>query len=185
MSSISATVLKSLIDITQEVASLDDQYEEIIDKCETDYRRELETLLRQRQDALDANEEFWSSVLASESAPTTELMNEAADPRIVRSVRSLQIVTNFRDDGTYTQRVTLKIRPNLFIGDQELFKEFHADGKPCAKSGVQWKPGMQKARQDSFFRFFEEDNEEADTEAFKALENVFHNPFGYLEAANN
>lgn len=172
-------VLKALVDCRVANEALEDEYEKKKNDIAIPFRTELEALLVERQPLVDKLN--WSAVFDSPDAPTKSLLNGHSDSKLIRAIESFKVVTEVRE-GELFRKVVIQLRQNMFMETLELYREVNAAGKTVAISGAKWKPGTEKSRSDSLFRFFEEKSKEDELllDAMPAFEMVFQSPWVFL-----
>lgn len=177
--SVTDDLLKALVDCREANDALDAEYEKKKEALTIPFREELEKLLVERQPLVDKLN--WAQILDSADAPTKQFLNGTTDTKLLRAIESFRVVTSVRD-GILYRRVVLKLRTNMFMETTELFREVDPDGKTVAVSGAAWKPGTEKSRSDSIFRFFEEKAKDEGLllDALPAFEMVFQSPYLFM-----
>ena len=175
--SITDDVLKALIDTTEEIDKLDDMYDEKLAAERFPFRMELQKVFDERQPHLDKIDGFWGQALLSDDSNLKPLMNTTTDPKILRAITSLQIIASQQGNKLH-RRVIVKLRQNMFIESTELFREITSDAETVAASGVKWKAGTDRARQDSVFRFFDSATTDMEfvLEALDSFDEVYETP---------
>ncbi|EPY24856.1 hypothetical protein STCU_06970 [Strigomonas culicis] len=110
-------------------------------------------------------------------------MNGTVDPKIVRAITSF-CVSSHQHNEKVSRKVTMKIRSNLFIQEGVISREIDGECNTLALSEIKWKQGTERARQNSFFSFFEKHADEdvpKVMDILDVLDSVYQNPFLDLE----
>mmetsp|Transcript_76576 Transcript_76576/g.88986 ORF Transcript_76576/g.88986 Transcript_76576/m.88986 type:complete len:180 (+) Transcript_76576:25-564(+) len=179
MTQIADDVLKAMVDCREAIMNLEQEYEKKRDDLNVPFRVELEKLLVERQPLIASIN--WGNVLDNPDAPTKPFLNGTTDGKILRAIESFKVTTSVRD-GAIFRKIEMKLKSNVFVESHELFREVDACDKTVSVSGIKWKPGTEKSRSDSLFRFFDESvkSEELLIDAVTAFEIVFQNPYLWL-----
>lgn len=184
-SGVQTALVEALVRNRAKVSELEDEYTKKIADITVPYKQALEALLVKRQPTLDAQPGFWAKAIASPSAPTRALLDETADLRILRAVKSFRVATSYQegtDHSKLVRRITFTLNSNIFIENAELFREIDGDGATLAIGAVKWKV-PERARQNSIFGKLFDAATGADTikEAVDAFDEVFQNPQLFID----
>lgn len=176
MAQLSDEVLNALVECREAIIKLEDEYAKKRDELNIPFRVDLEKLLVERQPLVASLN--WGSIIDHPDAPTKQFLNGTTDAKILRAIEAFKVTTTVRD-GTIFRKIELKLKPNVFVETLDLFREVDDSDKTVAVSGIKWKPGTEKSRSDSLFRFFDESvmAEGLLVDAVSAFEIVFQNPF--------
>lgn len=177
---LSEEVAQVLLDTVTKCNAADDEFQKEREAVSATFRKELESLLQERQPLLEKLD--WSAVFDASDAPTKEFLNGTTDTKLLRAVTSLKVETTVTADNKIVRKVIVTLRPNMFIDNTELHRTIDSDMKTTSASGVNWKSGTEKSRGDSIFRFFEtvKDGVEVLVDAVDAFEAVYQNPYIYV-----
>ncbi|KEG14636.1 template-activating factor I [Trypanosoma grayi] len=186
MDSIPQNVIDAVSDCSNKVSALQAETDASLEKLRIEYRTKIEDLFEQRQGALDKVDGFWSGVLSATDSPLKPLLNGTIDPKILRAVTGFKVKTSVKD-GSLRRSVSLELRPNMFAENGTILREVDTNLNTTALTPIQWKPGTERVRQDSLFKFFspECNDEEFIDEALDAFDMVFQNPFLELESSED
>lgn len=190
---VSDELRKALEEADAAVVKAEDTSEELAAAEQEDDRKKLDALFEQRQPHLDAVDGFWGTVITCATSPIKEFLNATCDTKIARAITSLSIkrrkVGDDEEGAIVSRTVTIKLKPNMFIESSELSREIDNDHQTRAISGVAWKAGTEKVRNDSFFhKMFTKgavENDEDPVNMLDALDEIFASPFLVLEEAKS
>ncbi|EAN82208.1 hypothetical protein C3747_13g82 [Trypanosoma cruzi] len=182
MSTYPQHVVDAVANCNEKVKFLQTETESQANQTRIEYRKKLELLFEQRQEALDKIEGFWSGVLSATETPLKPLFNGTIDPKIVRAITNFKVTTSVKD-GFLCRNVSIVLRSNMFAEQGTIYREVNTQLKTISLGPIKWKSGTERARQDSVFRFFtlECNDESFIDETLDAFDTVFQNPFLALE----
>ncbi|KAG8341852.1 hypothetical protein ERJ75_001614400 [Trypanosoma vivax] len=182
MSVLPKDVAVALEACNERIRSIEEEKQSALEKMRIDYRLKIESLFGKRQEYLDQIDGFWSSVLASASSPLKDFFNGTIDPKIVRAVTKLHVWTCVKD-GSLCRCVSVTFRQNMFVEQGTYSRELNSDLHTISIEPIKWKPGTERARQDSVFRFLSEEMKEKELieDILDAFDTVFQDPLLVLE----
>lgn len=178
-----ATIEENIEQFTKDLVAIEDKIDVEELKVSSTYREKIEKLLSERQAVLEKVEGFWPSVFSSPSCVINTFLNGTVDPKIIRAITNFRVSSRTINDKV-ARKVVINIRSNLFVEEGEVSREIDGECNTLALSEIKWKQGTERARQNSFFVFFEKRNDEdlnKIMDIFDILDSIYQNPFLDLE----
>lgn len=182
--SISKAAIDKLGHFSSQLSSIESMRDEEATRLRLEYQEKMEPLFIERQAKLSAIDGFWCGIMSSPETPLAPLMNGTIDPKIVRAIVSLNVLSSVKDN-KLIRRVIITLRPNMFTEEGEIYREVDSNLKTVGIKAIQWKAGTERSRKDSMFSFFDlepEGGAEFINEVLEAIDIVFRNPFLSIES---
>lgn len=171
MAAVDKELIEALAANRSQVVQLEATYAAKIAAMEKPHREQLEVLLKERQPLMDAI--GWGAFLTGSDSPVLDLLNNTIDPKIMRAITSLKIVTSVEGE-QLKRKLIITLGPNIFCSNAELMREIDSEGKTIALTPINWKVPERSRAGSLFSTLFESGT--ADLKAFDAVDEAYQNP---------
>lgn len=170
-------VLNAVTQCNEKVTAVEKEIEEFTNQVRIDFRSKIEPLFDKRHLELEKIEGFWGSAFVAVESPLMGLLNGTIDPKIVRALTDFRVKTSVRD-GSICRCVSVTFRPNMFVKEGTFSRELDPSVNTLSLQPILWKPGTEKARTDSLFRFFSPECKDIEflERALTEFDELFQNP---------
>jgi hypothetical protein len=189
--SVQEILQRAVLDCARQCDAVQDRYDaEFRSTVMPAFTQTLGGLFEQRQAPLDTTPQFWGTAILASEAPTRPFANALDQKMLRQAVESVRVTTTMTPAGFTTRRLTVVLRPTIFVEGGELYREIsNARGaetegapSPVVASGVKWRVAA-PARENSMLRVFDPAvPDAAASDIMDAFDQLFQDPFVFDES---